>query len=590
MSLEKVKQALSLDVNGAPGMEQVLYMSQGDHGLREVEIELRQSGNHYHFTEKDCNAVLFCDKPDGKTVFNPVAIQEQKILVSFTDQMLAAAGPMACRIALFGKTGERLTSADFVVMIRENRADAVILSSNEFNALTDALSRIDEALKNADEALKKAMEAETSVEGYEQRIQTALAENQEAVRAAKEVSEETVKVKDATQTVKEETQDAREKAETAAKNASEATMEIRETQKHVTEAADRANEAAERANQASEEVTGKQASVDKSIEKAEQVIEHYQNVDRAIDTAVEVSAEKAKAAEESQKAAANSATNADRKATEADASADMAREAAETAVTEAAKVKTWKPVIQNGILTFVANNDPTPPEGYNVTGPEGPSPSITIGVNGNWFVNGVDTEKPSRGPKGTASVLTIGDNGNFLIDGKDTGQTAQGPQGPVGKDGSKWFFGTGLPGDTKGEEGDFFLNTASYDVYSKGDGVWSKIGNIRGERDDLYLSLNNGGVVHGNVTILGALQLVVGESSMEVAEKYTKLQYGSNTIVLYDDGVNIEGDVYLDSGSRKHMSDNPGDDEIATVGWIRENYPAALASGTSESGEEGMEP
>lgn len=240
----------------------------------------------------------------------------------------------------------------------------------------------------------------------------------------------------------------------------------------------------------------------------------------------------ARSAEEKASDAAASAAAADKSKTAAETSAERAETAANTATTEAAKVKTWKPVITNGILNFIVDNDPTPPEGYNVIGPEGPTPTITIGANENWFVNGVDTGKPSRGAKGDTSILTIGVNGNFYIDGEDTGQKAQGPTGPPGTDGkdgrngvdgvspeisisadgyweingtktdkkavpengtngkdgapgakgadgATWLFGNVAP-TNQGKTGDFYINTTTYDVYSKATGAWVKTGNIKG--------------------------------------------------------------------------------------------------------------
>lgn len=52
-----------------------------------------------------------------------------------------------------------------------------------------------------------------------------------------------------------------------------------------------------------------------------------------------------------------------------------------------------------------------------------------IGDNGNWFIGGEDTGKPS------VVIPVIGDNGNWYIDGVDTGKPARGPKGDNGEDG-----------------------------------------------------------------------------------------------------------------------------------------------------------
>jgi len=80
-------------------------------------------------------------------------------------------------------------------------------------------------------------------------------------------------------------------------------------------------------------------------------------------------------------------------------------------------------------------------------GKDGHSPVVTIGPNGNWYIDGKDSGKPSQGVQGEQGdpgdpgadgytpVITIGPNGNWFIDGEDTGITAKGQDGEDGEDG-----------------------------------------------------------------------------------------------------------------------------------------------------------
>ena len=53
------------------------------------------------------------------------------------------------------------------------------------------------------------------------------------------------------------------------------------------------------------------------------------------------------------------------------------------------------------------------------------TPTVTIGDNGNWFIDGVDTGKPSRGQDGYNGLTpTIGSNGDWFIGSIDTGVSA----------------------------------------------------------------------------------------------------------------------------------------------------------------------
>ncbi|MBS4857317.1 MAG: BppU family phage baseplate upper protein [Eubacterium limosum] len=345
MSIEKVRKALTLDVTAPSGFESVLYMGQYDNQTREVEINLVRDGSPYTIpSDGTVSAKIFCDKPDGRNVFNTATISGNKIIVVFTDQMLAATGAMPCRVALFGTSGERLTTADFVVMVRENRADGGALSSDEFNALTEALASIDEAKKKADEAA-------TAVDGYEKRIQKLVDESTSATTAATNAAQSANEVKTATEKVKDDTLKAKTDAETATAAAVQATKDTNEAATKAVKAATNAETAATRANDASERVEANFEKVDQASDQAEAALKQFENIEEEIQNAVTISTEKA-----------NEATQ----------SKQSAEEAAQRAAQEAAKVKTWKPnVTTEGDLSWQATPDETPPETVNIIGPPG---------------------------------------------------------------------------------------------------------------------------------------------------------------------------------------------------------------------------
>ena len=56
-----------------------------------------------------------------------------------------------------------------------------------------------------------------------------------------------------------------------------------------------------------------------------------------------------------------------------------------------------------------------------------------------------------------------------------------GVDGINGTDGATWFFGDVAPSEDLGVVGDLYLNTSTYDIYSKTDSGWVVIGNIKGE-------------------------------------------------------------------------------------------------------------
>ena len=103
-------------------------------------------------------------------------------------------------------------------------------------------------------------------------------------------------------------------------------------------------------------------------------------------------------------------------------------------------------------------------------GEKGQGSVVTLGENGNWFIDGVDTKIPYKGEKGDkgedgkASVVEIGENGNWFIDGVDTGVKA----GADGALSAVWNPETGTLTlkNVEGYEGDYVLNLTAAGVTS----------------------------------------------------------------------------------------------------------------------------
>ena len=99
--------------------------------------------------------------------------------------------------------------------------------------------------------------------------------------------------------------------------------------------------------------------------------------------------------------------------------------------------------LKNQLDNIVLKAGPQGEQG--VAGKDGKDGSVvTIGANGNWFIDGKDTGIPTQvkgdvgaaGADGHTPEITIGDNGNWFVDGKDTGKQAVGKDGKDGKDGA----------------------------------------------------------------------------------------------------------------------------------------------------------
>lgn len=76
----------------------------------------------------------------------------------------------------------------------------------------------------------------------------------------------------------------------------------------------------------------------------------------------------------------------------------------------------------------------------------------------------------------TETAYTVTQEGNI--------KGPRGDDGDNGEPGATWTAGTQTPDNTSGTDGDFFLNTSNWDIYKKSNGMWDKVGNIKGKDAD----------------------------------------------------------------------------------------------------------
>lgn len=102
-------------------------------------------------------------------------------------------------------------------------------------------------------------------------------------------------------------------------------------------------------------------------------------------------------------------------------------------------------------------------------------------TSGSWGkignIKGATGEKGDKGEPGAEGPQ--GEKGETGAQGPKGDQGDQGPAGEDGSDGATWLFGAVAP-TNQGKDGDFYLDTATFDVYQKSSGAWSKTGNIKG--------------------------------------------------------------------------------------------------------------
>jgi len=122
----------------------------------------------------------------------------------------------------------------------------------------------------------------------------------------------------------------------------------------------------------------------------------------------------------------------------------------------------------SGVKTWTDAGEVKGPKGDNGRdgqdgrdGTDGSTPYI--GANGNWWINGTDTQVKAEGVDGQdgsdGDTPTIGNNGNWWIGGIDTGVKAEGQDGQDGSDGNTPYI----------QDGYWYINGASTGVKAEGE-------------------------------------------------------------------------------------------------------------------------
>ena len=148
----------------------------------------------------------------------------------------------------------------------------------------------------------------------------------------------------------------------------------------------------------------------------------------------------------------------------------------------------------NGIESIVKTATNGLIDTYTITYTDGTTSTFVV-VNGE---NGQRGPQGLPGDDGHTPVVTIGENGNWFVDGTDTGVSARGQQGEVGEtgeNGNSVITGSGAPLNTLGRDGDTYIDLDSWYVFVKEDGTWVVKGNIRGAAGETGNAGTNGNTV-----------------------------------------------------------------------------------------------
>lgn len=245
-----ITQKITIELDGKSPFEYVV-MKQGDKGSRILAVSLLQNKQPYEIPT-GCTARIKYYKPDGNPVLNDCTLSGNEILVTYTEQMLAAAGVGKGEIVLL-KNGKELKSATYYTKIVETVYKTEGLTSDkEFLSVATVLNDMDQAVQKATAEAKIAEAAAATATEKAQAADTAAGKADTAAGAADKAKANADAATKAANEAKTNAEKVTEATKAAIKNAEEAT----ETANASASGADIAKTNAEKATQSANTAAG----------------------------------------------------------------------------------------------------------------------------------------------------------------------------------------------------------------------------------------------------------------------------------------------------------------------------------------------
>lgn len=264
-----ITQEITIELDGKSPFEYVV-MKQGDKDSRILAVSLLQNKQPYEIPT-GCTARIKYYKPDGNPVLNDCTLSGNKILVTYTKQMLAASGTGKGEIVLL-KDGKELKSATYYTKIVETvyKTDGFV-SDKEFLSMGTILNDMDQA---AQAAAANAKIAETSATNANRAASAA----SNAASAANSAAGKATSAASTANSAAETATTAARAANGAAETAKKATEKATEAATKATEAAETATTATGNANNAAQKATEQTTAAKAATEAAQAVADNVSGI------------------------------------------------------------------------------------------------------------------------------------------------------------------------------------------------------------------------------------------------------------------------------------------------------------------------
>lgn len=183
----EIRQEIIIELDGNSPFEYVVA-KEGDKDARIIAIQLLQNKQPYVIPQ-GCTARIKYYKPDGYQVLNDCTIEDNKILVTYTAQMLAASGTAKGEVLILQGTQELKSATYYTKIVPEvYKTEGDVESDKEFMSLAEELIKVDQACDMAEEnaaiAAAAAEEAQEEITEMQTATQSAISAMQTATQGA----------------------------------------------------------------------------------------------------------------------------------------------------------------------------------------------------------------------------------------------------------------------------------------------------------------------------------------------------------------------------------------------------------------------
>ncbi len=196
--MEYIYKNISLDIYNDITSQLTISVKQGD-TAKGVRVALTDHGKVFKIPD-NCYAVFSGRKGNGVYLSDGCTIQNNTIIVNFTDAVVSVPTQIDSEITVFSANGEKLTSPSFMIFVYktiEEEYASDVVESNSFTVLNDLISETAAVIANANDAIGTINEAVEKTNDATEDAKSATMEAKNSVNYIKKTSDGRLEILDA---------------------------------------------------------------------------------------------------------------------------------------------------------------------------------------------------------------------------------------------------------------------------------------------------------------------------------------------------------------------------------------------------------